>query len=633
MRIQNNVKEKIKNHAITQLKLRNDANPEHVNLYLNDESIDKGKSLVLGLGRQVTVTKKSALVLVDHAPLHNWGHPCELMLYDVENGEHYETHASQLPPDSYHHTPKNYTAIHAPLVHRPEKISNTVEQASIPQLDNALANVTGKRYAILFSGMSNNRHLNDLEFLYRTLINVYNFDAANITVLNYDGTVNYSGDPQPVVNWPGNNTPYTIRVNGQGTNVQLGAALDAIKGKLQANDLLLIHTNNHGGGQPSDPEAWLCCYPNWDSFTATQFGNKIGALPTIASLIVMMEQCHSGGFQSAVINNSKATATSFAAACIATANSMGGPDFDPFAKDWIAAVTGKNPNGSALSQPVPNPASARNAFDYANAVKVAGDSPVFADNPVNCGSNQYLTGAKQVIYASYNGSQLGVTLRDSQLNQISCFNTGISASSIAVGQNNDVYLTSGNQIYNFSTQGTLIRVMTFPISSIKYTGIVVRDGKVYAAYMGSQQGVTIRDLALNQLSCFNTGVNATGIAAGSSNDIYLAAGNQLCKFNTNGSAITSITFPGVVYTDVAVNGPNLYASYMGSQQGVTVRDLNLAQLSWFNTGFNANGITTGTSNDLYLASANHLYHYNTNGTRLADMTFPISSINYTDVKC
>ncbi|MEO5329631.1 MAG: hypothetical protein H7829_15480 [Magnetococcus sp. THC-1_WYH] len=632
MKILNDVKEKIKKHAVSQLKLRNDANPENVNLYLNDVSLKQGDSLVLGLGRQVTVAKKSALVLVDHAPLRNWGHPCELMLYDADNGEHYETHASQLPPDSYHHTPKNYAAIHTPIAYPPVEKSQTVKLASIPQLDNAMANVTGKRYAILFSGMSNNRHLNDLEFLYRTLINVYQFDAANITVLNYDGTVNYAGDPQPAVTWPGNNTAYTIKVNGQGTNVQLGAALDAIKGKLQSNDLLLIHTNNHGGGQPNDPEAWLCCYPNWGSFTATEFGNKIAALPTIASLIVMMEQCHSGGFQSAVISKSKASATSFAAACIATANSMGGPDFDPFAKDWIAGVTGSNPNGSALSQVVPNPASAWDAFVYAKAVKVPGDSPVFADNPVNSGRSQYLTGVKQAIYASYNGSQLGVTVRDAQLNQIYYFNTGISASAIAVGPNKDVYLTSGNQIFNFSTQGTLIRVMTFPISTIKYTSIAVRDSKVYASYTGAQQGVTIRDLALNQLSSFNTGVNATGIAVGSNNDIYLAAGSQLCKFNTNGSAITNINFPGVVYTDVAVNGQKLYACYTGSQQGVTVRDLNLAQLSSFNTGFNANGITTGPNNDLYLASGNHLYNYNVNGSLITNMTFPISSINYTDVK-
>ena len=41
---------------------------------------------------------------------------------------------------------------------------------------------------ILYSGMSNMRHLNDLEFCYRMLIDRYAFDPKNIYVLNYDGT-------------------------------------------------------------------------------------------------------------------------------------------------------------------------------------------------------------------------------------------------------------------------------------------------------------------------------------------------------------------------------------------------------------------------------------------------------------
>ena len=629
-RVSEDVLKKIASEVLGQTKLRNDAHHDNINLHINRNMVKQGHSLVLGLNRSATVPKDAALVLVDHAPLSNWGHPCEHMLFDAKTGEHIETHSASLPPDSFHHTPENYKAIYAPVKHLPTKTDKLVP-AAIPKLNEALNTATGNRYAILFSGMSNNRHLNDLEFLYRTLIDIYKFDAANIIVLNYDGTINYSGNPQPVVSWPGDNTPYRINVNGSGTSAELGQAFDTMKGKLKANDLLLIHTNNHGGGQPDDPEAWLCCYPNWGSFTATDFGSKLSTLPNIASLIVMMEQCHSGGFQNDVINSAHATEVSFAAACTATSNSMGGADFDPFAKDWIAAVTGSNPDGSGLAQPVPNPASANDAFVYAKAVKVAGDSPVFADKPANCGANQYLTGSQQVVYATYNGSQFGVTVRDLQLNQLSYFYTGVNARSVAVGPNNDVYLASGNHLYNFSTSGNLIKVMTFPISSIVYTSVAVHGDRVYASYTGSQQGVTIRDLNLVQLNSFNTGVNASGIALGSDNDIYLAAGDQLCKYNTNGAHINSITFPTILYTDVAVEGNKLFASYAGSQQGVTIRDLNLTQLSWFNTGCIATGITTGPNNDIYLASRNHLYNYDDNGNLIKDMTFPISSINYTDV--
>jgi hypothetical protein len=389
---------KVEAQAIGELGLRNDLNGKRSNLYLNTNSVDKDHELTLGLNQSITVPRQSALVFIDHAPLYNWAHPCEFILYDASNGEEYAKHPSKLPPASFYHEPEQYKALQAPISFPAEESRTPVEPARIPKLDNALANATGKKYALLFSGMSNNRHLNDLEFLYRTLLYIYKFSAADITVLNYDGKVNYAGSPQPVQTWPGNNTPYRIKVNGSGTNTALGQALDSFAAKLQPNDLLLIHTNNHGGGPTDDPEAWLCCYPNWQSFTASQFANKIKALPAIGSLIVMMEQCHSGGFQDGVINNSKAASTSFAAACITTASSMGGADFDPFAKDWIAGVTGKNPNGSALAKPVPQPASATNAFNYANAVKVAGDSPVFADKPANCGQKQNLAGVPQMSF-------------------------------------------------------------------------------------------------------------------------------------------------------------------------------------------------------------------------------------------
>ena len=118
-------------------------------------------------------------------------------------------------------------------------------------MDKALRAVKGERYAILFSGMSNNRHLNDLEYLYRVLIDTYGFKAANITVLNYDGSVNYSGDPKPVGKWPGDNTKYRIKVNGKGGKTELLAALEAVGKQIKADDLLFIHTNNHGDGPHS----------------------------------------------------------------------------------------------------------------------------------------------------------------------------------------------------------------------------------------------------------------------------------------------------------------------------------------------------------------------------------------------
>jgi hypothetical protein len=98
--------------------------------------------------------------------------------------------------------------------------------------------------------------------------------------------------------------------------------------------------------------------------------------------MVMMEQCHSGGFNSSVISKSTADYTSIASACVELNNSNGGAHFDPFARDWIAAMTGNDPYGNALAHdPDTNNngrVSAREAFDYADSVHDPFDTPVFS---------------------------------------------------------------------------------------------------------------------------------------------------------------------------------------------------------------------------------------------------------------
>jgi hypothetical protein len=99
--------------------------------------------------------------------------------------------------------------------------------------------------------------------------------------------------------------------------------------------------------------------------------------------MVMMEQCHSGGFNTPVIANSTAAKTTIASACVETANSIGGADFDPFARDWIVAMAGSNPYGLPLGF---NPDTdgngriyAEEAFAYADAVHDAYDTPVYSE--------------------------------------------------------------------------------------------------------------------------------------------------------------------------------------------------------------------------------------------------------------
>lgn len=247
--------------------------------------------------------------------------------------------------------------------------------------------------------MSNKRHANDLEFLYRTIVDRYGFDKKNIYVLNYDGALN--SQDGVLTSWPGDGTAFRMKVTGKGNKAGFEAAINDLKSKLKARDLLLIHTNNHGGN--SGPgQSFLCTYPSWGQYFASDFGNKLAELPKYRALMVMMEQCNSGGFNNYIVTKSTADATSIASAVDETHSSWGTGDgnWDCSAHDWISAQAGHQPNGAALaSNPDTNgdgKIEAKEAFNYANSIHYSGDVPTYNENSA-AGGNAIL-GQQYIVW-------------------------------------------------------------------------------------------------------------------------------------------------------------------------------------------------------------------------------------------
>ena len=352
------------------------------NLHIESRILKRGED-VIAYKQRIPLERDTIMVFADDAPRYNWAHACRYFLHDAMTGELYQEVKAQFPPYMTADVPKTYE-----LFHQPVRIADAeLYYPILPKLRCPIRWPKGQRYAVLFSGASNNRHTNDLEFLYRTLRDIYGFPAANISVLNYDGTVNYSGNPKPVGNWPGDSTAYRIPVNGKGIKADLDSVLDTLKSKLKADDLLLIHTNNHGGHNGT--YSYLCTYSGAD-YLASDFATKLGTLPKFNCLMVMMEQCHSGGFNAPILAHSPAALTSVSSACEELKNSIGGAQFDPFARDWIAAMTGNTPYGGALGS---NPdtdgsgkVSAREAHNYADAVKDPYDTPVYSESSAAAGN-------------------------------------------------------------------------------------------------------------------------------------------------------------------------------------------------------------------------------------------------------
>ncbi len=344
------------------------------NLHIDQRVFKKGELLGPEF-QKIVVQKDSLLVFADDKPLANFGHDCRYILYDATSGEYYATIPARFP---YYRDKKPATlnSFHTPVQFQVSPVSlNMRPIARCP-----IIRPDGERYAILYSGMSNMRHLNDMEFCYRMLIDRYGFDKNNIYVLNYDGTRNTQDGLG--VTWVGDNTPFRIQVTGQGNRAGLQAVLNIVKTKIKSPDLLFFHSNNHGDN--FGPQSFLCEYnPNWGQYLCSDFCTDIKVLPKFQSFIVMMEQCNSGGFNAPVIAANIAVNTSIASAAISTQSSWASADgnWDSFAHDWIAAQIGHEPNGGPLAH---NPDTNGNgaieaieAFNYALSVKNPNDTPNF----------------------------------------------------------------------------------------------------------------------------------------------------------------------------------------------------------------------------------------------------------------
>ena len=73
------------------------------------------------------------------------------------------------------------------------------------------------------------------------------------------------------------------------------------------------------------------------------------------------------------------------------------------------------------------------------------------------------------VYASYNGSQTGFTIRDNKLEQEDFVETRFSPTGIAAGDSNDVYLSTKDNLFRYSVDGKQLKKMNFP--QITYTGV------------------------------------------------------------------------------------------------------------------------------------------------------------------
>lgn len=332
--------------------------------------------------------KRCLVVFVDEDPRANFGHDCRYRLYDASSHKWLYEERARFPPYRRGRQAGTFVRIY--------------DRRAIAQ---AAKGVQRERYAILFSGNSDRRHLNQLEYAYRMLTERYGFKPQNIHVPYFDGTINFA-EPEPATNWPqeilGPSTqpanPYQLsnKISGscKGDRAGFKKACTLIAQTLQPQDLVFIQTSGHGDADRNrQPVESYLLQHDGQPYYAGELCQDLTLLGKHDSLLILMEQCFSAGFIQPLVNaQSTFSVNRLSLACASKKVSFPTADylFNSFGAGWIASHLDTDFYGNLIPASVDQDSStfieAKEAYDYAAPLAIVqNDVPEKQDSPVAAG--------------------------------------------------------------------------------------------------------------------------------------------------------------------------------------------------------------------------------------------------------
>ena len=273
-----------------------------------------------------------------------------------------------------------------------------------------------RKYAILFSGginESNNkiRYWNDLKFMYSALINKNGFSKNNIAVLYADGK--------------GRDTQMPVHYSATQTNLE--TVFNLLREDSTGKDFIFVFTTNHGGGfcnagllylgtmyynlggrfdgnsdegpadnivennynmdlnsdgDRFDTVSWdeeLCSWGGsiFDDDLRNMFANI-----KYKKMVIVMEQCFSGGLIRDIGQNRNNMVIMSAAAESEVSWAMNSGSYDEFSYYFTCAINGADPNGKKVNADANNDkkVSMVEAFNYARSKDTQSETPQYEDS-------------------------------------------------------------------------------------------------------------------------------------------------------------------------------------------------------------------------------------------------------------
>jgi len=377
------------------------------NLYLDTVPYEAGD--VIGPEFQgIRASRRSVLIFADENPLANFGHDCRYLLYDAETQKFLKQERARFPPFR-HRAPGTFRPVYQPVrfacaCHTlpPPPIYKVLADPNVPldqspqpvykTLNNSSAQ--RERYAILFAGRSDRRHLNQLEYCWRMLTGPYHFEPENVFVLFFDGTRTLP-DWESATNWPQENftllpqydDPYQLKIFGTGDQSGFRKACGEIAKSLSKDDLVFIQTSGHGDAKSG--RSYLLQHDEQRYFV-DEFCKDLQLLGDHESLLILMEQCYSVGFIAPLLNAQAAIqAKRLSIACASQGYSFpaSGGLFNAFGMGWIAGQLGIDPEGNATNYDWNSSTfiEAKEAYECALDYKNANDTSARGDSPSGSG--------------------------------------------------------------------------------------------------------------------------------------------------------------------------------------------------------------------------------------------------------
>ncbi len=323
-------------------------------LYKNNQQ------LVLLSGNKIqlksVLSSNMKVLFKDLKPNANWSHPAEIQVVNSKTNQPFEKIPVRFPPKSLSDA---------------KVVSGTPLRGEVFTGFN-LNDFNGKYrvsdpskyYAVLINGAGSERHYNDNAFLYRTLTKVYGYNPENIFMAD-SNFITSAADIDGVT-----------AIKYQTTKDSIKGIFATLKGKLTAEDHLLIATNDHGDRQGGNSTIVLAD----GEMNDTDFQAMITAIPA-KEVLQIHEPCYSGG----MVRPGAAPNRVVMAAATDVELSWGSDDglWDTFIYNVVVAFAMQTPDGTLVGSDLDRDGrvSAQEAFAYAVAHDKSLESPVMESAP------------------------------------------------------------------------------------------------------------------------------------------------------------------------------------------------------------------------------------------------------------